>query len=67
VNVYAVDLSCPYCHASSLEGVYLPPSKRVFEGCGDDPEHTEHMGETCDMQCPNCGFQFTFHTGQCDE
>ena len=50
------------CGDGMLSSEYLPPSVRVFKD--RDGETVEHFGETCDVECLNCGFQFTFHTEQ---
>ena len=61
-KVYGGDLSCPMCGDGKLSSEYLPPSVRIFKD--RDGETVEHFGETCDVECLNCGFQFTFHTEQ---
>lgn len=57
------ELFCPRClNGDHLRATHIPANVRKYEFEGDDV--TDHFGECCDVECDNCGFQFTYHTEQ---
>ena len=56
------DLWCPLCQSADLRCTYIPASIRYYTF--DEEEVHDHFGESCDIECKSCGFQFNYHTEQ---
>lgn len=61
-RIFAGELNCPLCGHAQLTPTYLPPSVRQYTSEGE--EVNDHFGESCDMECKDCGFQFNYHMEQ---
>lgn len=67
-RISVFQLRCPLCNSSSLASTDVPCHTRNYfttlDIHGQKEAVTDRIGESRDVDCKNCGFEFTYRTEQ---
>ena len=57
-RIFPSELHCPACKEAKFRVEMIPAHQRTYSS---DGEHfTDHFGDSWDVECLNCEFQFTY-------